>query len=436
MSKRLALFLLLVLLGRGTLAEGALCVRAPGVAALTDEQGVELIENGRFDDIFAVREGELYAAGSAGDYRLFDASGRQLSDNAFAMIDDGGKALVYRTGGLYGAMDDTGASVVPAEWTQLTCDGAGGFLAMDDDPLDETPDELIHLSADGEATRTGVFVARGLSRVADGRMPYATSAGLCGAVDAAGNIAIEPTWRSLGAFEDGLAKVAGEDGMGVIDVDGNVVVPPVYAWLERSGTMIVGCGADTVDVYVPDGSVLAYSLDAPDSEVYIVGDCLAVLSPEGSRLYGADGAVVAERAAGTTFAAGAAGQFIASDGPWGEPCQWLIGPDGQDASGRFQQLLPLCPGRYAWLRLNGTEYYSDELGRIQTSWDYAGQRFGLADGAGNVLLDATCRDILPVEDMHLALVGDGEVSLVDLAGNVLRTWVTAASEESTGEAGA
>ena len=58
--------LALLLLGGAATGEALVCVRAPGVAALVDERGVERVENGRYDDIFVVREGGLYAAGGRG----------------------------------------------------------------------------------------------------------------------------------------------------------------------------------------------------------------------------------------------------------------------------------------------------------------------------------------------------------------------------------
>ena len=92
------------------LAEGPLCVCTPGVTALTDAAGVELIENGAFEALFTVREGALYAAGRPGDYRLYDALGNAVGDERFAMIHDEGGSLVFRRGGLYGAMDDPASS--------------------------------------------------------------------------------------------------------------------------------------------------------------------------------------------------------------------------------------------------------------------------------------------------------------------------------------
>ena len=411
-------------------------MRAASLAALTDREGAELIEAGRYEDVFAVRAGELYAAGERGAYRLFDASGKPLSDAVFAMIGDGGDALVFRNGDRYGAMAADGTLLLAAEWTQLTTNGRGGFLALDDDPSDETPDELIRIGPDGSAARTGVFVTQGLSRVIADRMPFTAQGGLCGAVDGAGRVAVEPLWRAVGAFENGLAKVCGEAGMGLIDAAGSVVLEVKYRWLERSGAMIAAIGAEGVEVYAPDGTELRFAVPGAHTEATLVGNALAVSDGNVCRLYDAFGHVLTEKGRETVFAAGVDGQYVASDGAWGETCQWLVASDGSDASGRFQQLLPLIPGRYAWLSLPGAEYYSEELERIQKSWDYAGMRYGLADSAGRVLLPAAYREILPLDADRLLLVSDGEIILADENGQPIRTWVTAPGEESTDEAGA
>ena len=111
-----------------------------------------------------------------------------------------------------------------------------------------------------------------------------------------------------------------------------------------------------------------------------------------------------------------------------------MNPGGGAASGRFQQLLPLSGGRYAWLELKGVEYYSAELGRTQKSWDYSNARYGLTDGAGRVLLPARYREIRALGEDRLLLVSDFAVQLADRDGAVLKTWVTAEAAAPTDEA--
>ena len=107
---------LLVLLCGGAVASGPVCVSAPGIVALVDEQGAELIENGRFEQIFTVRQGALYAAGSAADCRLFSADGQAVSDERFAMICDAGDCLIFRRDDGYGVMTASGEVIVDPVW--------------------------------------------------------------------------------------------------------------------------------------------------------------------------------------------------------------------------------------------------------------------------------------------------------------------------------
>lgn len=431
-----AIALAALMLAGPALAEAALCVCAGGVAALVDVRGNELIAGGTYEEMFAVREGALYAAGSRGDYGLFDAAGERLGDTRFSMIDDGGDALVYRIGERFGAMDERGEPVLAAEWTQLTPDGEGGWLALDGDPLDDLADEIVHLDGDAEPRRTGVYTLSGLARVRCGRMPYMSADGLCGAVDAHGAAVVDAVWRAVGAFENGFAVVSGSEGMGLIDASGQVLLSPVYAWIGRSEAMIAAQSADRVEVFAPDSARQRFSLPGKAMEITLAGRALCIDYGERTCLYDERGAVLAECGPQTTFAAGVGGQFIASDGEWGEACQWLVGPDGTDASGRFQQILPLCEGRYAFLKMNGSAYYSAGLGRVQRSWDYDSMRYGLMDDAGHVIAPAEYLEIRPLSEDLLLLVSQGEVRLADRDGNALKSWVTAESSAPTGEAGA
>ncbi|MBR6221211.1 MAG: WG repeat-containing protein [Clostridia bacterium] len=429
MLRRLALIVVAAALFVGSsLAEGPLCVCAPGVTALTDAAGVEVIENGAFESIFTVREGALYAAGRRGDYRLFDAEGHAVGDEPFAMIHDAGGALVFRQGGLCGAMDDAGAIVIDPEWTQLTGDGADGWLALNGDPLDERPDEIFHLDAAGEARGTGVYTACGLQPVECDRMPFQAGNGLYGAVNGKGEVAVKPAWKCLGAFENGYAKAWREYGVGLIDADGNAIVPPVYDWLERGGAMIAAQAGDRVDVFSTDGARRLFTLRGEGAEVRLVGSCLSLTANGKSLLYGPDGTLRFEGDSAVRFREGLQGRLIASDGAWGEACEWLTDPDGSPASGRFQQLLPLCADRYAYLEMDGVEYYSDELGALQRSWDYGHMRYGLTDGAGNRLLPAAYSEIRALGDDRLLLVTETSVQIADVNGRVLREWAIAESE--------
>ena len=106
MFRRLMAVLMLMLLTSASASERYV-VNAGGVAALVDSAGAEILPAGRFEAIFEVRAGALYAAGSAGDYELYDAGGVRVA-GPFEMIADMNGALIFRRGGLYGALDGAG----------------------------------------------------------------------------------------------------------------------------------------------------------------------------------------------------------------------------------------------------------------------------------------------------------------------------------------
>ena len=433
-------FCALVLLAMLTLAgparaEGPVCVVAPGMAALVDEQGAERIAPGLHDEIFTVRENALFAAGSRGDYRLFDAEGQPLSDVHFAMIHDAGRCLLFRDGSLYGAMDDSGNILIEAAWTQLVPTDAGGYLALDGDPLDDEPDEIIRIDPSGETVRTGSRVVGGLSVPRDDRMPALASNGRYGAIDGQGTWAIAPVWRYIGPYENGMALARGEGGWGMIDGTGTERIAAEYDWMDRGASMIAGLKDWGVDVYDPDASGLLFRLEGEGLHVRLVGDCMAVSDDATSRLYGVDGTPRWEGACDADFYPGADGQVIVAEGEWGEPCQRLIDAGGV-SSRAFQQLLPLCGGRYAWLSMRGAEYYSEDLDRLQRSWDYESARYGLADGEGNVLLDAVFLEIRALGRDRLLMRTEDEVLLTDVDGEVIRRWPAAGAEAPSSEAGA
>ena len=432
--RRSAIWLILLCALTGAAHASTLCVNAPGVVALTDNRGVEIIENGRFESMFTVRDGALYAAGRRGAYRLYDAGGQPLGDVEFSMIDDVGDTLLFRQGELYGAMRPTGELLLPARWTQLTPNGAGGWLALESDPLDEQADEIIHIDGQGGARPTGVYCAGGLSRVSGSRMPFVNGDGRYGALDDGGAIAVEPAWLYMGEYANGLAKVAGLEGMGVIDGGGRAVIAPGFRWLERSAAMIAAWDGENVEIYGPGGGRRRARLSGKVREVALVGDCLAVIYDGRTCLYDANGKMLCQSNGIVCYAPGTRGQLVASDGAWGEKCQYLVNPDGSKASGAFRQLLPLCAERYAFMEMTGEAYESEVLGAVQTAWDYSTCRYGLMDARGRILLSAKYREIRALSSDRLLLIGEDRTQISDRNGVVMKTWITPETAESSREA--
>ncbi|MBQ6347763.1 MAG: WG repeat-containing protein [Clostridia bacterium] len=434
MRRRTAIALALICMLACGAQAATLCVNAPGVVVLADDRGAEKTENGRFESAFVVREGALYAAGRKGAYSLFDAQGQPLGDAQFSMIEDVGHALLFSSDHLYGAMSPDGEILLEPRWTQLTPDGSGGWLALAGDPLDEHADEIIHIDGTGTEKKTGVYCTDGLSPVSDGRMPFMNADGRYGALDAGGAVAVSPVWQYMGAYSNGLAKVAGPEGMGLIDISGRTVIAPTLQWLERSAAMIAAWDGTNLDVYGPRGGQRRARLSGKIQEIALAGDDLVVTYEGRTCLYDVNGRLLAQDGGGVSYTEGTRGQLIASNGQWGEKCQWLVNPDGSKASGLFQQLLPLCAERYAFLEMPGEAYESQALGRTQTAWNYGECRYGLMDGRGRIITSAKYREIRAVSGDRLLLIGDDRVQLADRNGVVMKTWIMPEGAEANREA--
>lgn len=418
-----ALACALLALAVSALAQGPYCVVEGGVSLLADGEGHPLTANGAYPDLFPVRPGSLYAAGSVGDYALLDAAGNELTDLRFDMIDDAGDALVFRTGLYYGAMDAAGRVILSAEWTQLTPDGAGGWLALRDSAVDELPDALYHIAADGAESKTDTLVLGELRGVFEGRMAFAGSDGRWGYVNGAGETVIDAIWRAAGNFSGGRAIVTGDAGSGLIGLDGEILIEPEYPFLTAlDGAYAALDASGRLTLF--DGETCAPTLTLPGGPVDIraLGAALSVSDGAATRLLAADGTELCSLSGGVVLEPGVDGQFIAQDFTLGEEVSWLVDPDGARASGNFLWLLPLCSGRYAWMRMLGEKYSSGALGETLTDWDYQTLRWGLVDGTGAELLPAIYRTIRALDEDRLLLATDSAVILADRDGKQIAIW--------------
>ena len=415
-----ALLIALLLCGRAR-ASGACAVVGGGVAALVSADGETLIEDEGIEALFTVRAGSLYAAGRTGDYALYDALGKPVSDLRFEMIDDMGDALVYRANGKCGAMDERGGVLIAPEWNQLVSNGAGGFLGTGTSELDEQPDEIFLLIPGEAPVSTGIYTANGLHPFRDGRMPCTAPGGRYGCLDEAGKIAIPFELDWIGQFRDGTAIAFDGAGYGLMDVDGVWRAEPAYTWMGRGDGIVAALAEERLDIYSPSGDLLcAVRTEATRAEV--CGACVALTERDTARLYNARGRCIYETDADALFFPGSDGQVIVSEGAWGTPGQRLLNPNGTSPEALFQRLLPLGADRYAYMTMQGVEYYSNDLDSLQISWDYDSLRFGLADGSGNRLLPDVYREIRALGEDRLLLIDDQSVRFADMDGAPIRTW--------------
>ena len=119
------------------------------------------------------------------------------------------------------------------------------------------------------------------------------------------------------------------------------------------------------------------------------------------------------------------GQAILADGAWGEACWQLINPDGSIVSARFQRLVPLCSGRYAFMTLPGVQYQGDDITGTRTSWDYGRLRWRMIDGSGQEILPAEYDEIRAAGEERFLLFRDEDIILADMDGAPVTTLFTA-----------
>lgn len=420
MLKRLTSWILIMMLMTRALAQP--CSLAGRL--LVDETGRVL---NRGEAVFTLVEGALYAVGRPGDYALCDGEGRPLTNDHYEMLTAEGDAILCRQGGLFGALDPSGGVLIDPIWKQLIRTGEGAFLALDSDPYDSQSDELIFVTASGLRERTGSFTACGLRSFCDGCMAFMLSDGLYGYVDAMGRQVIPPDWSSAGDFSDGAAIVSDGAGMGLIDTHGRVLVTPDYAWMCRGDGMIAALTADgLMDIYSADGVEKLYTAEVLVNEAEVCGRYVAMKDADAARLIDPSGVCLCVASRAAVFYPGLDGQVIVADGDWGEACQYLINPDGTAASGRYQRLLPLSGGRYAYMTIE-----TNDLG-----WDYDSARWGLMDAKGRELLPAQYLEILPCGENRLSMQTESDLILADLDGRPLASWPINETAAPSSEAGA
>ena len=405
-----------LVIGAAAFAAAPYVVQSEGVVALIDGDGVSILENADIDALFAVRPGALYAAGKVGNYQLYDAVGTRLGDTQFAMIDDAGDALIFRQNGLCGAMDARGNIIVPAEWPQLISNGEGGFLALDGEGM------LYHLDGSVSPAPLGLRLTGGLSAFAEGRMPYTDESGAYGCLDAAGSVAIPASFDWIGGFRDGASIAVSDKQYGLIDRFGDWIVPPRYRWMQRGQGFIAALTeSGSLRLLSTDGKTLRH-IRARATQAAVVGEYAALWDEKTAQLYDARGRCVLEAAPDALFFPSEGGQIIVSEGRWDAPEQYLMKSDGSVQEGRYPRITPLLPGRYAFLTMQGVEYYSELLDSLQISWNYSTARWGLMDSRGATLLPAEYLEIRAVGGDRLILRTGDTLIFTDQDGNPLRTW--------------
>lgn len=406
-------------------AESRLCVVAKDCAALLSMDGGEILAPGEYEDLFCVVDGERYAVGRSAQngmlYGLCNADGELLTEIAYEMFASVEDVILFRQEGLCGAMDLEGRILLEAIFTQLVPCRENAFLALIDDPYDDSADMIWRIELGEETMSVGVRTASGLELLSEGRMPFRSPDTECyGCIDGSGKVVLEAEYDYLSAFKDGVARASKDGKLGVVDRDGAWKILPEYDFLERGdGIFVALMGRERCVVYDADDCVERFRIEGNNLRAAAVSSYPIVVNNGGMRVYTADGSLLLEAPANATISPGAGKQMILSDGDWGAKCESVIDEDGTQSERRDQHLLALDEHRYAYMTMNVATYYSDALQSIRYSCDYDSMRFGMLDLRG--------REILPAEYLELRWLGENRyltvaetgLQVVDGEGNVL-----------------
>lgn len=412
-------------------AQASLSVRLEDTAALLDENGSVIIDTGVYRDIVPLGKNLFAATGDMKKYALMDGEGALLTEEKYEDMRLAEGNILARRDGLWGLMDTSGAETSDFIYTRLV-GGEGSFWAIRGNLADQDSDELFILHPDGSETETGLMVRRVAETAGDGRIAVQPQGSLAwGYCDAEGKLVIPAAYSHAGAFASGRAAVVQDGKYGVIDAGGAWILPAEYDFLEisPSGMLLAGSAGNGSCVFSPDGSEIAVY---PGGETFaaLVGDAYAVYAPETMVLYDEGGNEILSATRKAAVQEGLSGQYILSDGSWGETCVSIWGTDAF-----YQNIYPLGPadGRavYAYMQVNAARYMNDLLDEIQLALDMENARYGVIGEGGEILLKAQYQSIQYVADNRLLTHRDGLWELTDTAGNVYWSHGVMQSEEAS-----
>lgn len=416
-------------------ALAAVSVRLDNGAALLTRDGAVLAPLGVYEDIVDLGGG-LFAARPVGEkgYALMDDAGTLLTQAHYSDFRSQEGLLLANRDGFWGLLGRDGAELSRFEYTQIVPADGERFWVLRGDANDLESDELHILGADGSEVATGLYLRRMRPDAAEGLLAVLRpGSGLWGYCDAEGEMRIAARFSHAGSFINGRAVVVLEDGYGVIDTEGDLVVAPEYDHLEISPSGFILASKTLWGAWVFDlngGQLARY--EGEEISAALVGDGYCVADGERLRVYAADGSLLAEAGRDAAVSEGVNGQLILADGAWGEKCVRLSGTAGGEDQ-TWQHLYPLGTadgeGIYACMQANSARYINDLLGEIQISMDMESARFGVVDARGVERIPCQYDSIDWIADDRLLTRTGDYWQMLDLQGAVYWTHGVMQTEE-------
>lgn len=427
--KKIAWMLLLCLLLSRSAALAAVSVRMEEGALLLREDGEEIVPLGAYEDIVALGGG-FFAARQDGLYLLMDGEGQPETEALYSDFRWSGEKLLACRDGMWTILDADGQEMYDAVYTRIVTDGQGCFWAMKDGEGRLEAGELFVLDGEGEELSAGLLVSRMADAGSEGLLAVLEpESGMWGYADARGELVIPAAFSHAGEFISGCAIVAQDGYYGVIDTGGAGIVPAEYDALEISDAGFILAGKTGEGVYLMD-------MTGMQRAFYAGEECFAAVVGEGFTLYdgrelrlldGAGEVLEIISRLGSVYE-GLNGQWILSDGAWGEECVCLSGTQA-----RYQNLYPLGvfegEALYACMEVNAARYASDQLGEIQLAVDMDSARYGVVNSSGEVWIECGYARIEYLGNGRLLLYDGGLWQMTDAHGNELWSRGAIQSEE-------
>jgi len=390
-----------------------------GGAVAIDETGSAVIPAGTYDRIFTLRndEGKLtgYAAGILSDstylYSVLNSEGTPLSDHIYSTVTSAGEGCIVSRDGKY-SYHSSAHKYDDLTFSAMAYAGDGMLLALNGNIYDDIGDTISILWADGISFRTGISILNGFGPMSEGLMPlYDDSTRLYGYINNQGSWVIKPAFKYAAPFENGLAIIAAEDGYGVIDSNGTILLTPNSTQLARSGDIFAMIRGDALRVYDSDLKITAV-MPLNGAEVNLTGDHIVISTADSEAVYDAYGTLLFTMPAGSHIASAGNGAFIVRSGSWNDASVSLTWLDGSALS-------PACHSIYPLDSTNLAYAIADTDGIL---------RYGIMAADGTFLTDAIYNSIACItEGMYCADTDTGAV-ILDSLGTIMNTFKAAVKE--------
>ena len=422
--RRMVLLLLVALLASGAAsAQERLAVTLFGDAFMADESGQVLIPRGQYGAIYALTGGS-YAFASKDGMRY--ALGREDGPVTEYEYD----FLVVQCGEIYcmkgekvGILTPEGETAMPCEYTYITPNGQGGYLALRTDPYDENPDGVYRVDAAGEETPTGVKVTHIYAYMQEGLLPaMSPDNGLYGYLDGDGVWAIAPQYEYAGSFVDGCAAASASTGAGLISPEGSWLVTPQYDYVDnpdRPGKYRAASAGGWL--YLIDNNTwqIARRLEggyASSGNGYLTVTCggeTALIGPDGEELFRlSDDHLISPWDIQGSCA-------VISQGEWGSESYYLCDLAGNKISDAYQWINSLGNGLYAAAEFQvETREYQD--GALVLNEEVPGtMRTGCLNQEGKLIVPMEYETLYALSDTRLWMEKGDTGYLCDAEGNVI-----------------